>query len=151
MAMDAAVAEKSGGGAGATGVAAAAAAQAGMNGVAGERRSRFQRICVYCGSAKGRKPSYQDAAVELGKELVRRGTPLPPSPQKKSRLYGQKIPIFSGVNHRRAVWSQIKIPRLVAAILLASLHTSTRLRLCESRGPLREPRAVAHAARPVLG
>ena len=37
----------------------------------GERRSRFRRICVYCGSAKGRKASYQDAAVELGKELVR--------------------------------------------------------------------------------
>ena len=73
MAMDAAVAEKSGGGAGA---AAAAAAQAG-NG--GERRSRFQRICVYCGSAKGRKPSYQDAAVELGKELVRgRASSAPP-------------------------------------------------------------------------
>ncbi|XP_066306450.1 cytokinin riboside 5'-monophosphate phosphoribohydrolase LOG isoform X1 [Miscanthus floridulus] len=72
MAMDAAVAEKSGGRAGATGVAAAA--QAGMNG--GERRSRFQRICVYCGSAKGRKASYQDAAVELGKELVERGIDL---------------------------------------------------------------------------
>ncbi|RLN23756.1 carboxy-lyase [Panicum miliaceum] len=68
MAMDAAVIEKGGGGAG-----AAAAAQAGSG---GERRSRFQRICVYCGSAKGRKPSYQDAAVELGKELVERGIDL---------------------------------------------------------------------------
>jgi hypothetical protein len=39
---------------------------------ASERRtSRFRRICVYCGSAKGRKASYQDAAVELGQELVR--------------------------------------------------------------------------------
>lgn len=82
MAMDAAVAVKSGGGgggagaAGSTGVTAAASqsAQAATNG--GERRSRFQRICVYCGSAKGRKPSYQDAAVELGKELVERGIDL---------------------------------------------------------------------------
>nr|ACG42148.1 carboxy-lyase [Zea mays] len=76
MAMDAAVAEKSGGGGGgAAGVAAAA--QVGLNGVGGgERRSRFHRICVYCGSAKGRKPSYQDAAVELGKELVERGIDL---------------------------------------------------------------------------
>ena len=94
MAMDAAVAEKSGGGAGVTGVAAAA--QAGMNGVGGgERRSRFQRICVYCGSAKGRKPSYQDAAVELGKELVRHAAPPPsPSPQKIPPLRS-KNPIFS--------------------------------------------------------
>lgn len=41
-----------------------------------ERRSRFRRICVYCGSAKGKKASYQDAAVELGKELVERGIDL---------------------------------------------------------------------------
>ncbi|OAY77481.1 Cytokinin riboside 5'-monophosphate phosphoribohydrolase LOG [Ananas comosus] len=34
-----------------------------------ERRSRFRRICVYCGSTSGKKASYQDAAVELGKEL----------------------------------------------------------------------------------
>ncbi|KAM0857645.1 hypothetical protein ACQ4PT_048334 [Festuca glaucescens] len=44
---------------------------------ASERRtSRFRRICVYCGSAKGRKASYQDAAVELGKELVERDIDL---------------------------------------------------------------------------
>ncbi|KAJ4749806.1 Cytokinin riboside 5'-monophosphate phosphoribohydrolase [Rhynchospora pubera] len=41
-----------------------------------EKRSRFRRICVYCGSAKGRKSSYQDAAIELGKELVERGIDL---------------------------------------------------------------------------
>ncbi|KAM3300745.1 hypothetical protein ACQJBY_041654 [Aegilops geniculata] len=40
------------------------------------RASRFRRICVYCGSAKGRKASYQDAAVELGKEMVERGIDL---------------------------------------------------------------------------
>ncbi|GJN15380.1 hypothetical protein PR202_gb02289 [Eleusine coracana subsp. coracana] len=34
------------------------------------RRSRFRRICVYCGSAKGNKASYQDAAVDLGNLLV---------------------------------------------------------------------------------
>lgn len=32
--------------------------------------SRFRRICVFCGSSKGKKTSYQDAAVELGQELV---------------------------------------------------------------------------------
>lgn len=35
-----------------------------------ETKSRFQRICVFCGSSSGKKPSYQEAAVELGKELV---------------------------------------------------------------------------------
>ncbi|KAF5750571.1 hypothetical protein HS088_TW03G00910 [Tripterygium wilfordii] len=34
--------------------------------------SRFKRICVFCGSQSGKKSSYQDAAVQLGKELVER-------------------------------------------------------------------------------
>nr|GLL36451.1 cytokinin riboside 5'-monophosphate phosphoribohydrolase LOG7-like [Ipomoea trifida] len=38
----------------------------------GEKRSRFQRICVFCGSSPGKKPSYQEAAIELGKVLVER-------------------------------------------------------------------------------
>lgn len=35
-----------------------------------ETKSKFKRICVYCGSSSGNKPTYQEAAVELGKELV---------------------------------------------------------------------------------
>uniref|UniRef100_A0ACD5V3H8 Uncharacterized protein n=1 Tax=Avena sativa TaxID=4498 RepID=A0ACD5V3H8_AVESA len=34
--------------------------------------SRFRRICVFCGSSKGKKTSYQDAASVLGEELVAR-------------------------------------------------------------------------------
>ena len=34
------------------------------------RQSKFKRICVFCGSSQGKKSSYQDAAIELGKELV---------------------------------------------------------------------------------
>jgi cytokinin riboside 5'-monophosphate phosphoribohydrolase len=41
--------------------------------------SRFRRICVFCGSSHGKKKSYQDAAVELGKELVRPSSPSSPS------------------------------------------------------------------------
>ncbi|KAJ8754753.1 hypothetical protein K2173_012142 [Erythroxylum novogranatense] len=37
-----------------------------------ESKSRFQRICVFCGSSSGKKASYQEAAIELGKELVER-------------------------------------------------------------------------------
>ncbi|KAL6207019.1 hypothetical protein ACLB2K_024264 [Fragaria x ananassa] len=33
-------------------------------------QSRFKRICVFCGSSLGKKSSYQDAAIELGEELV---------------------------------------------------------------------------------
>ncbi|KAJ0985561.1 hypothetical protein J5N97_003917 [Dioscorea zingiberensis] len=41
-----------------------------------KKRSRFRRICVFCGSSPGRKPSYQEAAVDLGKELVERNIDL---------------------------------------------------------------------------
>lgn len=34
------------------------------------KQSKFRRICVFCGSSQGKKSSYQDAAIELGKELV---------------------------------------------------------------------------------
>ncbi|XP_010253717.1 PREDICTED: cytokinin riboside 5'-monophosphate phosphoribohydrolase LOG1 isoform X2 [Nelumbo nucifera] len=32
--------------------------------------SKFKRICVFCGSSNGKKSSYQDAAIELGRELI---------------------------------------------------------------------------------
>ncbi|KAJ7976198.1 Cytokinin riboside 5'-monophosphate phosphoribohydrolase [Quillaja saponaria] len=37
-----------------------------------EIKSKFSRICVFCGSSSGKKASYQEAAVELGNELVER-------------------------------------------------------------------------------
>ncbi|KAL0464435.1 UNVERIFIED_CONTAM: Cytokinin riboside 5'-monophosphate phosphoribohydrolase LOG8 [Sesamum latifolium] len=38
----------------------------------GTSRSRFKRICVFCGSRKGHKPSFTHAALHLGKQLVER-------------------------------------------------------------------------------
>ncbi|KAL0680642.1 hypothetical protein Bca4012_047489 [Brassica carinata] len=35
-----------------------------------ETKSRFKRICVFCGSSSGKRPSYQEAAIELGNELI---------------------------------------------------------------------------------
>ncbi|KAK4480881.1 hypothetical protein RD792_011756 [Penstemon davidsonii] len=36
------------------------------------KSSKFKRICVFCGSSSGKKASYPEAAIELGKELVER-------------------------------------------------------------------------------
>nr|GMD15894.1 cytokinin riboside 5'-monophosphate phosphoribohydrolase LOG1-like isoform X2 [Ipomoea batatas] len=33
------------------------------------QQSKFKRICVFCGSSPGKKNSYKEAAIELGKEL----------------------------------------------------------------------------------
>ncbi|KAF8377837.1 hypothetical protein HHK36_031222 [Tetracentron sinense] len=38
--------------------------------------SRFRRVCVFCGSSTGNKPSYQLAAIQLGNELVERNIDL---------------------------------------------------------------------------
>ncbi|THG19169.1 hypothetical protein TEA_018076 [Camellia sinensis var. sinensis] len=35
-----------------------------------EMKSRFKRVCVFCGSSPGNKPSYQLAAIQLGNELI---------------------------------------------------------------------------------
>lgn len=35
-------------------------------------KSRFRRVCVFCGSSPGKNPNYQHAAVQLGKQLVER-------------------------------------------------------------------------------
>ncbi|XP_052201843.1 cytokinin riboside 5'-monophosphate phosphoribohydrolase LOG5-like [Diospyros lotus] len=35
-------------------------------------KSRFRRVCVFCGSSTGKRNSYRDAALELGQELVSR-------------------------------------------------------------------------------
>ncbi|KAK9279203.1 hypothetical protein L1049_012881 [Liquidambar formosana] len=39
-------------------------------------QSKFKRICVFCGSSPGKKSSYKDAAIELGRELVSRNIDL---------------------------------------------------------------------------
>ncbi|KAK8683605.1 hypothetical protein V6N13_039659 [Hibiscus sabdariffa] len=39
-------------------------------------QSKFNRICVFCGSSPGKKSSYREAALELGRELVSRNIDL---------------------------------------------------------------------------
>lgn len=34
-------------------------------------KSRFKRVCVFCGSSSGKRDSYKEAALELGRELVK--------------------------------------------------------------------------------
>lgn len=33
-------------------------------------KSRFKRVCVFCGSSTGKRDCYGEAALELAKELV---------------------------------------------------------------------------------
>ncbi|KAJ8772573.1 hypothetical protein K2173_027750 [Erythroxylum novogranatense] len=42
----------------------------------GSMKSRFRRVCVFCGSSPGKNPSYQLAAIQLGQQLVERNIDL---------------------------------------------------------------------------
>lgn len=45
-------------------------ATAGDSGVVSTSKSRFGRICVFCGSCSGRKDIFTNEALNLGRELV---------------------------------------------------------------------------------
>ena len=48
----------------------AAATTAALEKLMVAKRSRFERVCVFCGSSPGNKASYQLAAIQLAHELV---------------------------------------------------------------------------------
>ncbi|CAI0469054.1 unnamed protein product [Linum tenue] len=50
-------------------LAAAGSDSSGNNGVV---KSRFKRVCVFCGSSVGKRNCYKDAAIDLAEELVAR-------------------------------------------------------------------------------
>ncbi|XP_039114708.1 cytokinin riboside 5'-monophosphate phosphoribohydrolase LOG1-like isoform X1 [Dioscorea cayenensis subsp. rotundata] len=41
-------------------------------GVENGKKWRFKKICVFCGSRSGNKPSFSEAALQLGKQMVER-------------------------------------------------------------------------------
>ncbi|XP_068647078.1 probable cytokinin riboside 5'-monophosphate phosphoribohydrolase LOGL1 [Aristolochia californica] len=42
----------------------------------GKPQSRFRRVCVFCGSSSGNREVFGDAALDLGRELVKKGIDL---------------------------------------------------------------------------
>ncbi|RDX63893.1 Cytokinin riboside 5'-monophosphate phosphoribohydrolase LOG3, partial [Mucuna pruriens] len=42
----------------------------------GMMKSRFRRVCVFCGTSPVKNPSYQLAAIQLAKQLVERNIDL---------------------------------------------------------------------------
>ncbi|GMY22473.1 cytokinin riboside 5'-monophosphate phosphoribohydrolase LOG1-like isoform X2 [Fagus crenata] len=44
----------------------------GTSSIPNEMKGRFKRICVFCGSRAGYKSTFSDAALELGKVMVKR-------------------------------------------------------------------------------
>lgn len=73
--------------------------------------SRFRRICVFCGSSKGKKTSYQDAAVELGQELVARNIDLVYGGGSVGLMGLVSQAVYSGGRHVIGVIPKTLMPR----------------------------------------
>ncbi|CAM0903769.1 unnamed protein product [Alopecurus aequalis] len=73
--------------------------------------SRFRRICVFCGSSKGKKTSYQEAAVELGGELVARNIDLVYGGGSMGLMGLVSQAVYSGGRHVIGVIPKTLMPR----------------------------------------
>ncbi|KAM0902650.1 hypothetical protein ACQ4PT_019176 [Festuca glaucescens] len=76
--------------------------------------SRFKRICVFCGSSHGKKKSYQDAAIELGKELVAREIDLVYGGGSVGLMGLVSQAVYSGGRHVIGVIPKTLMPREIS-------------------------------------
>ncbi|KAM0902649.1 hypothetical protein ACQ4PT_019176 [Festuca glaucescens] len=84
--------------------------------------SRFKRICVFCGSSHGKKKSYQDAAIELGKELVAREIDLVYGGGSVGLMGLVSQAVYSGGRHVIGVIPKTLMPREVFKFCLPSFY-----------------------------
>ncbi|KAM0895044.1 hypothetical protein ACQ4PT_024092 [Festuca glaucescens] len=76
--------------------------------------SRFKRICVFCGSSHGKKKSYQDSAIELGKELVAREIDLVYGGGSVGLMGLVSQAVYSGGRHVIGVIPKTLMPREIS-------------------------------------
>ncbi|KAG2659967.1 probable cytokinin riboside 5'-monophosphate phosphoribohydrolase LOGL2 [Panicum virgatum] len=84
--------------------------------------SRFRRICVFCGSSHGKK-CYQDAAIELGKELVARNIDLVYGGGSVGLMGLVSQAVHNGGRHVIGVIPKTLMPREVPIFFLLSISS----------------------------
>ncbi|CAN1274739.1 Cytokinin riboside 5'-monophosphate phosphoribohydrolase LOG3 [Linum perenne] len=87
--------------------------------------SRFKRICVFCGSSQGKKSSYQDAAIELGQELVSRNIDLVYGGGSIGLMGLVSQAVHDGGRHVIGVIPKTLMPREASGILSLQLTGET--------------------------
>lgn len=75
------------------------------------KTSRFKRICVFCGSSPGKKPSYQLAAIQLGNQLVERCIDLVYGGGSVGLMGLVSQSVFNGGRHVLGVIPKTLMPR----------------------------------------
>ncbi|XP_078166726.1 cytokinin riboside 5'-monophosphate phosphoribohydrolase LOG1-like [Carex rostrata] len=73
--------------------------------------SRFRRVCVFCGSSSGKKPTYQTAAIQLGHELVERNIDLVYGGGSVGLMGLVSKAVYSGGRHVLGVVPRAIMPR----------------------------------------
>ncbi|KAJ7543668.1 hypothetical protein O6H91_09G047600 [Diphasiastrum complanatum] len=110
-----------------------------------EKGSRFKSICVFCGSTSGRKRSYSDAALDLGRELVQRKIDLVYGGGSVGLmgLVAQKV--YEGGGHVTGVIPKALMPQEITGHSVGEVHAVSDM---HQRKALMARRADAFIALP---
>ncbi|KAI3409456.1 Cytokinin riboside 5'-monophosphate phosphoribohydrolase [Psidium guajava] len=85
--------------------------------------SRFRRICVFCGSSSGKKSSYQEAAIQLGQELVERRIDLVYGGGSVGLMGLVSQAVHDGGRHVLGVIPRTLMPREIAGDTVGEMRT----------------------------
>ncbi|XP_042429703.1 probable cytokinin riboside 5'-monophosphate phosphoribohydrolase LOGL10 isoform X1 [Zingiber officinale] len=85
-------------------------------------KSRFRRVCVFCGSSRGKKEIYQIAATQLGQELVQRKIDLVYGGGSVGLMGHVSRAVHDGGRHVLGLWC---VCRVIPRALMLSETTGT--------------------------
>ncbi|XP_031477639.1 probable cytokinin riboside 5'-monophosphate phosphoribohydrolase LOGL10 isoform X2 [Nymphaea colorata] len=85
-------------------------------------KSKFRRICVFCGSSPGKKPSYQIAATQLGKELVERSIDLVYGGGSIGLMGLVSQAVYDGGRHVLGVIPKTLMPREITGVTVGEVR-----------------------------
>ncbi|KAE8712710.1 Cytokinin riboside 5'-monophosphate phosphoribohydrolase LOG3 [Hibiscus syriacus] len=85
------------------------------------KQSKFKRICVFCGSSPGKKSSYREAAIELGRELVARNIDLVYGGRSIGLMGLISQAVFDGGRHVIGVIPKTLMPREITGETLGEV------------------------------
>ncbi|KAM0932218.1 putative LOG family protein [Dioscorea sansibarensis] len=83
--------------------------------------SKFKRICVFCGSSQGKKRSYQDAAIDLAKELVLKNIDLVYGGGSVGLMGLISQAVFDGGRHVLGVIPKTLMPREITGVTVGEV------------------------------
>ncbi|KAK1320184.1 Cytokinin riboside 5'-monophosphate phosphoribohydrolase LOG7 [Acorus calamus] len=88
-------------------------------------KSRFRRVCVFCGSSPGKKPSYQLSAIQLGNELVERKIDLVYGGGSVGLMGLVSQAVFDGGRHVLGVIPKTLMPREITGETIGEVKAVT--------------------------